>query len=43
MDITTIFFDFDGVVADTETLYAIIWRQVADKYHISITDFKLFQ
>ena len=32
MDITTIFFDFDGVVADTEPLYDIFWRQVAEKY-----------
>lgn len=31
MDITTIFFDFDGVVADTEPLYDIFWRQVAGK------------
>ena len=36
MDITTIFFDFDGVVADTEPLYDIFWRQVAEKYHIGI-------
>ena len=39
MDITTIFFDFDGVVADTEPLYDIFWRQVAEKYHIGIPDF----
>ena len=38
MDITTIFFDFDGVVADTEPLYDIFWRQVAEKYHNLLTE-----
>lgn len=38
MKITTIFLDFDGVVADTEPLYGIFWGQMADKYHLG-TDF----
>ena len=39
MSITTVLFDFDGVVADTEPLYDIFWGQIAEKYHIGIPDF----
>lgn len=39
MGITTVLFDFDGVVADTEPLYDIFWGQMAEKYHIGIPDF----
>lgn len=32
-------FDFDGVVADTESLYDIFWEGIAKKYHIDVPDF----
>ncbi len=39
--ITTALFDFDGVVADTEPLYDVFWADVAERYHIGISDFPL--
>ena len=39
--ITTVLFDFDGVVADTEPLYDIFWAEMAERYHIDVPDFPL--
>lgn len=35
MKITTVFLDFDGVVADTEPLYGVFWGSIAEKYHLA--------
>lgn len=37
--ITTVLFDFDGVIADTEPLYDIFWERMAEKYQIDIPHF----
>lgn len=37
--ITTILFDFDGVVADTEHLYSVFWSGVAEKFCLDTPDF----
>lgn len=37
--ITTVLFDFDGVVADTEPLYSVFWGRMAEKYRLGIPDF----
>ncbi|NCE72279.1 HAD family phosphatase [Odoribacter sp. Z80] len=37
--ITTVLFDFDGVVADTEPLYDRFWDNMAKDYHIDIPHF----
>lgn len=37
--ITTALFDFDGVVADTESLYDIFWNEIAEKYRLGIPNF----
>ena len=30
----TAFFDFDGVVVDTEPIYDIYWNEAGKRYHI---------
>lgn len=37
--ITTVLFDFDGVVADTESLYGQFWGKIGKKYHPGMPDF----
>lgn len=37
--ITTVLFDFDGVVADTEPLYDGFWYKINEKYQLGIPDF----
>lgn len=37
--ITTALFDFDGVVADTEPLYDVFWKNMAEKYQLGIPGF----
>ena len=37
--ITTTLFDFDGVVADTESLYDIFWTGIEKKYQLKIPGF----
>ena len=37
--ITTILFDFDGVVADTEPQYDEIWNRMAEAYNLGIPNF----
>lgn len=39
--ITAVLFDFDGVVADTEGLYAVFWGNIAERYRLNIPDFTL--
>lgn len=39
--ITTVLFDFDGVVADTETLYGKFWGNIGRRYRLGIPDFEL--
>lgn len=39
--ITTLLFDFDGVVADTESLYGVFWGNIAERYRLGIPDFTL--
>lgn len=39
--ITTVLFDFDGVVADSEPLYNDFWSEVGKKYKLGIEDFSL--
>lgn len=39
--ITTALFDFDGVVADTETLYGVFWGNIAERYRLGVPDFTL--
>lgn len=39
--ITAVLFDFDGVVADTETLYGVFWGKMAERYRLGIPDFTL--
>lgn len=36
---TTVLFDFDGVVADTENLYSVFWSGIAEKFCLGIPDF----
>jgi HAD superfamily hydrolase (TIGR01509 family) len=37
--ITTILFDFDGVIVDTEPQYDIFFNQLAEEYHLEINNF----
>lgn len=37
--ITTVLFDFDGVIADTEKLYDIFWNGVADRRNFGVDNF----
>lgn len=37
--ITTVLFDFDGVVADTESQYDVFWSEIADRYQFGIANF----
>lgn len=37
--ITTLLFDFDGVVADTEPFYNVFWGQVGEDYKLGIDNF----
>lgn len=39
--ITTVLFDFDGVVADTESLYGVFWGNIAERYRLGVPDFTL--
>lgn len=37
--ITTVLFDFDGVISDTEPLYDQYWNDAALRYHLGIPNF----
>lgn len=39
MKIDTILFDFDGVIADTESIYGAFWDKLALEYNVGIENF----
>ena len=37
----TAFFDFDGVVVDTEPIYDIYWNEAGERYQTGIPQFRI--
>ena len=37
----TAFFDFDGVIVDTEPIYDIYWNEAGERYQTGISNFRI--